>query len=163
MKTQRGKKFAQLVHQVLLTGMGVTAASEKSGIKYDTLYSRLRADSATVMSAEEIRALIAATGDRTLVDYFLDGSPFIAVDRSLQDTNAPAPHQDVTHGEIQGGAYRSVYVAAEILREVDNALKDRKIDHNDRREILEHVNEAEIALASLRAHLHGKIGPDPEQ
>lgn len=162
MKQQRGRDFAVLAHQVMLSGMGIKTAAAKSGMEYDNLYARLRDNGATVMSAEEIRAVIHATGSRVLVDYFLEGSPFLAVERSPYDTAATTKNHDVTHGEIQGGAFRNVYVAAAILREVDNALKDRKIDHHDRREILDHVKEAEIALASLRAHLNGPINPDPE-
>lgn len=160
MQFDRGESFSQLVKRVLgETRIGIQSTADALGMAYQTFYSRL-APGRVPFTADEIRALIAETRRRELVDYLLEGTPFIAVERfetawqSRTDESAYS-----THDEIQQGAISNVYVAAEILQEVDNALRDRKIDHQDKARILEDVHKAEVALASLREHLGKSTRP----
>ncbi|RCK26061.1 hypothetical protein TH8_10115 [Thalassospira profundimaris] len=152
MRLDRGAAFAQHIKRILgETKTGIRNAAAGLGMDYHKFYSRL-SEGRVVLSADEIAALIKLTGRREIVDYLLDGSRFIAIERF---DDAPSRHAGAyaTHGQIQHGANTNVYVAAEILREVDQALLDNKIDHRDRARILEDVHNAEVALASLRAHL----------
>lgn len=148
----RGEAFSQLVKRVLgETRDGIHRAADGFGVKYAKFYSRL-ARGRVVFSADEIRKLILITQRRELVDYLLADTGFLAVKRHMSDDQVSTEIYS-THDQIQQGAKSNIYVAAEILQEVDRALSDRKIDHHDKARILEDVHKAEVALASLREHL----------
>lgn len=151
----RGEEFSQLVGRVLgETRDGIQNAAEGFKTSYQTFYSRL-ARGRVVFSADEIRRLISITQRRELVDYILADTGFLAVKRISAEagTESEAATAYATHDQIQQGAKSNIYVATEILQEVDKALTDRKIDHQDKTRILEDVHKAEVALASLREHL----------
>ncbi len=151
----RGEAYAQLVKRILgETRDGIQRAAAGFGVKYDTFYSRL-ARGRVVFSADEIGRLIKITQRRELVDYLLADTGFLAVKRfsSNGTDNQGSSQSYTTHDQIQQGAKSNIYVATEILQEVDKALADQKIDHRDKARILEDVHKAEVALASLREHL----------
>ncbi|WP_417843805.1 phage regulatory CII family protein [Thalassospira sp.] len=138
---------------------GIQKAADFFEKNYQAFYSRL-ARGRVVFSADEIRQLVAFTQRRELVDYLLADTGFLAVKKFNAPSNINQDGKNyATHDEIQHGAKSNVYIAAEILQEVDRALIDHKIDHQDKLRILEDVHKAEVALASLRDHLSKRTQP----
>ena len=143
-----GATFADLAHRILVheRGWSLQEVAEKMGMKYHTLYARLRGR--VSFTPEEVRGLLAIVPDARLANFLLDGTPFIAVDRML------AQGMDATgDGDVHRGATRSVLEVSDVLRAVEIGLSDSKIDHQDRARIVSEINEAERALAALRARL----------
>jgi len=144
--SERGRAFADLVYTVLVAEKKypLKDVAERMGMQYATLHARLHRR--VVFSPEEVQALIAAAPDIRLIGYFLDETPFIAVDRtSLPEGSAV----DTLHL----GATRTVLEAADVLRAVEKALDDARIDHRERARIGKEIAEAERALAALRHRL----------
>lgn len=143
-----GATFADLAHRILVheRGWSLQEVAEKMGMKYHTLYARLRGR--VSFTPEEVRGLLAIVPDARLANFLLDGTPFIAVDRML------AQGMDATgDADVHRGATRSVLEVSDVLRAVELGLSDAKIDHQDRARIVSEINEAERALAALRARL----------
>lgn len=138
--------FADLAHRVLVheRGWSLQEVAEKMGMKYHTLYARLRGR--VSFTPEEVRALLRIVPDSRLANYLLDGTPYIAVDR-FQGQVGPSD------ADVHRGATRSVLEASDVLRAVELGLQDKKIDHVDRQRIQQEIGEAERALASLRSRL----------
>ena len=142
-----GGTFADLAHRILVheRGWSLQDVAEKMGMKYHTLYARLRGR--VSFTPEEVRSLLAIVPDARLANFLLEGTPFIAVDRMM------AQGSPGTEGDVHRGATRSVLEASDVLRAVENSLQDAKIDHQDRARIVAEINDAERALAALRARL----------
>lgn len=143
-----GGTFAELAHRILVheRGWSLQEVAEKMGMKYHTLYARLRGR--VSFTPEEVRGLLAIVPDARLANYLLDGTPFIAVDRMLaQGLDAGGD------ADVHRGATRSVLEVSDVLRAVEQGLSDARIDHQDRARIVSEINEAERALAALRARL----------
>lgn len=96
-------------------------------------------------SADEIHDLIRVAPDIRLANYFMDGSRFIATERGDDDATAAET--------IHRGATCSVLEAVEVLRVVEESLKDEIIDLRERVMILSEIGDAEQALAALRQRL----------
>lgn len=145
MTDRRGADFADLVYTVLIAEKRVTIedVAAELGMKYATLYARVH--QRVPFSADEIRDLMRVVPDIRFANYFLDGSPYIAAER---DTSS-APASETIHR----GATSTVLEAADILRVVEEGLQDQKLDHRDKIEIMEEIQEAEQALAALRTRL----------
>ena len=120
--------------------------AKRMGMQYATLHARLH--QRVVFSPEEVRDLIGAAPDIRLIEFFLDDTPFIAVDR----TALPEGSEIET---LHLGATRTVLEAADVLRAVETALDDARIDHRERAKIGKEIAEAEHALAALRSRLEG--------
>ena len=112
----------------------------------DVFRSRLREDGRTIFSADEIRRVLSHVPDLRLVRYFLEDTPFLAVER-------PEPTRAVDDKDIHLGATRAVIEATDILREVERGLSDEKLDHIDLHRIRIELSDAERALGALRARL----------
>jgi transcriptional regulator with XRE-family HTH domain len=140
-----GATFAELAHRILVheRGWSLQEVAEKMGMKYHTLYARLRGR--VSFTPEEVRALLMIVPDARLANFLLENTPFIAVDRALVDSKS-----DV---DVHRGATKSVLEVSDVLRAVEAGLVDQKIDHVDRARIVQEINEAERALAALRARL----------
>ena len=138
--------FAELAHRVLVheRGWSLQEVAEKMGMKYHTLYARLRGR--VSFTPEEVRALLRIVPDARLANYLLEGTPFIAVDRFVGQGGP-------SDADVHRGATRSVLEASDVLRAVEIGLLDKKIDHQDRQKISAEISEAERALASLRTRL----------
>lgn len=140
-----GATFAELAHRILVheRGWSLQEVAEKMGMKYHTLYARLRGR--VSFTPEEVRALLTIVPDARLANFLLESTPFIAVDRALVDSKSDT--------DVHRGATKSVLEASDVLRAVEQGLIDQKIDHVDRARIVQEINEAERALAALRARL----------
>jgi Phage regulatory protein CII (CP76) len=149
--SERGRDFADLVYTVLVAEKKwpLKDVAERMGMQYATLHARLHRR--VVFSPEEVRDLIVAAPDIRLIAYFLDNSPFIAVDR-----------RDLPEGSsietLHFGATRSVLEVADVLRAVEKGMDDARIDHRDRAKINKEIAEAERALAALRQRLETEEG-----
>ena len=144
----RGRAFADLVYTVLVAEKKwpLKEVAERMAMQYATLHARIH--QRVVFSPEEVAALIAAAPDIRFIGFFLDDTPFIAVDR----TSLPEGSAIET---LHLGATRTVLEAADVLRAVEKALDDARIDHRERVEIGKEIAEAEHALAALRQRLEG--------
>lgn len=140
------QEFPDIAYRVLVSEKkwSVDEVASGMGMKYHTLYSRIRGD--VKFSPAELRVLLRLAPDPRFVDYLLKGTPFIAVERC-------DGAYDALPENVHLGATRTVIEAAGILEEVEAGLEDDKIDHRDRARIEKEIESAERALAALRAHL----------
>ncbi len=142
----RKSPFADLVYTVLVAEKKwpLKDVAEAMGMLYATLHARLH--QRVAFSPEEIRALIAAAPDIRFAAYFLEGTPFIAIDGNAEPT-------DDSPESVHLGATKTVLEAADVLRAVEKSLDDNRIDHRDKARIGKEITEAERALATLRHRL----------
>jgi Phage regulatory protein CII (CP76) len=138
--------FADLVYTVLVAEKKwpLKDVAEAMGMLYATLHARLH--QRVAFNPEEIRALIAAAPDIRFAAYFLEDTPFIAIDGKAEPT-------DGSPESVHLGATKSVLEAADVLRAVEMSLDDNRIDHRDKARIGKEITEAERALATLRHRL----------
>jgi hypothetical protein len=149
--SERGRAFADLVYTVLVAEKKwpLKDVAERMGMQYATLHARLHRR--VIFSPEEVRDLIAAAPDIRFVTFFLDATPFIAVDRrALPEGSAVET--------LHLGATRSVLEVTDVLRAVEKGLADAHIDHRARAQINKEIAEAEHALAALRQRLEAEDG-----
>lgn len=146
--SDRGKEFAELVHTLVSSEERgfIDNLAAKMGMDYDTFYARLI--NRVRFSAEEIRKLLSVFPDPRIAAYFLESSPFMIAERNMAGDEGPGCHK-----EVQQSTNTNVIEAADILKEVDRALTDGKIDHLDKIRINTEIDEAERALATLRARV----------
>lgn len=144
--SERGREFADLVYTVLIAEKKwpLKDVAERMGMQYATLHARLHRR--VVFSPEEVRGLIAAAPDIRFIGFFLDDTPFIAVDRRSLPKGSAAE-------TLHLGATRSVLEVTDVLRAVERGMDNVRIDHRDRAEINKEIAEAEHALAALRQRL----------
>jgi len=149
--SERGREFADLVYTVLIAEKKwpLKDVAERMGMQYATLHARLHRR--VVFSPEEVRDLIAAAPDLRLVEFFLDKTPFIPVDRR----SLPAGSAVET---LHLGATRSVLEVTDVLRAVEKGMSNARLDHRDRAKINKEIAEAEHALAALRQRLEAENG-----
>ena len=146
--------LAALLHSLYVTerNPSLKEMSRRIGFEYHTLYSRVIGR--VVLRPEEIRLLIRESGDIRLAEWLLEDSPFMPVYR---------PDADIVDGQSEGvrrlhrTATHAVIEAVELLREVELAIEDDKVDHNDLREIKEALTDAEQALGTLRANIDARF------
>jgi len=146
---KRGTDFATLVYKILVMEKQrrMEEVARDLGLKYDTLYARVAGR--VPFSADEINALIRVIPDVRLINLLLDDTRFIAIDRHDMANIEPAD-------EILRGATRSVLEVSDVLRAVEEGLRERRLDHRDRKAIEDEILEAEQALAALRQRLEAK-------
>ncbi|MDM9624033.1 phage regulatory CII family protein [Rhizobium sp. S96] len=148
----RGSEFANIVYTILVVEKSpdVAVVAAGLGISYSTLHSRLI--NRTCFSADEIRALLQVVPDARLVAYLLQDSAFVAADRpQLYEDSSPEAYAD----SIQRRATRAVVEVTDVLEVVDAALAGGRMDHRYETLLLDEIDEAERALASLRVRLQG--------
>ena len=104
--------FADLVYTVLVAEKKwpLKKVAEAMGMLYATLHARLH--QRVAFNPEEIRALIVAAPDIRFAAYFLEGTPFIAIDGGAEPT-------DDSPLSVHLGATRTVLEAADVLRAVE--------------------------------------------
>lgn len=149
-RLDRGRSFAQIVYQVVITEKVVPLekAAAALGMGYDALYARI--NGRTHFTADEIAALIACVPDPRLVGYLLRHSNLVAVERvegALDDAEQ----------EIMRATHRILIEAADVLEAVDHAFKDKRIDHRDAMIIQKEIEVAERALLTLREHIRAVV------
>ena len=142
----RGEAFGALVKKAISYSErhNITSVAAAMGMTYQAFYQRL--DGRTAFSADEIRRLIACFPDASIVSYLLRGTAFIAADRVDPDRS----HEEE---KIYKAVHRTVLEASDVLRVVDIALRDGKIDHREAITITEQIEEAERSLVSLREYI----------
>jgi hypothetical protein len=140
--------FAAAVHRVLISEkrFSVRTVAEGIRIRPEALYNRLY--ERTPFQVEEVRRLLAAAPSPDLATCLLEFSPFFPAERA----NSPAADGEAIHQ----GATRTVLEAADVLRAVQDALIDGRIDHRERPIILKQIEEAERAIASLKRIASGE-------
>ena len=146
MTIDRGQDFANLVYTVLIVEKKwpLKEVAERMDMQYATLHARLH--QRVMFSPEEIKALIHAAPDVRFISYFLEGSQFVAVDKTvLEGGSVPE--------SIHLGATRTVIEATDVLRVVEKSIEDGHIDHRERLRIQKEIADAERALAALRHRL----------
>ncbi len=94
-------------------------------------------------SADEVNALFNVAPDIRFVDYFLDGTKFVAVDRVGSDGHDPGKR-------IMDTAVNTVHAVSDVLKETNRALDDNRLNHQERARIRSQLDEAERELATLR-------------
>lgn len=141
----RGRDFADIVYTILVPEKStrLERAAGELGMAYATLHSRVI--NRTCFSADEIRKLVRTIGDPRLVSYLLDGTGFVAAVRPSGD-----PEDQLS---IQRGATRIVVEATDVLEVVDAALAGGGLDHRHKAIVLREIEQAELALASLRVQV----------
>lgn len=142
----RGAYFSFLVRKAISRNErhNNTTVAKGVGMPYQAFYNRIQGS--TPFSADEIRRLIAVLPDASLASYLLLETPYVAAERIDTDRvhEADAMYQ---------AAHRVMFEASDVLREVDMALEDNRIDHRDAASIVEQIEDAERSLISLREYL----------
>lgn len=144
----RGEQFAFLVRQAITRSQrhDIKTVAKHMGLSYQAFYQRL--NGSTPFAADEIRRLIAVFPDPAIVSYLLRGTAYIAAERIEDGDRDP---QDT----LYQAAHRVVLEASDVLREIDVALKDQRIDHRDTACIVKEIEDAERSLISLRTFIAG--------
>jgi hypothetical protein len=134
--------FAQLVYQLVVVEKqkNLSEVATELDLTYATMHARL--NRRVHFRPAEIRKLIKLLGDTRLVMHFLEETPFVVAERADADTNVR---------DVLSLTHRNLFQIVEILRQVRDAVDDGQIDHRERMKLLDEIEEAEIALASLKA------------
>jgi hypothetical protein len=140
----RGEEFADLVHRILVNDdrYSLATAASGMGLLYETLYARVR--NRTCFSAEEIRGLIRAVPDPRIVSYFLEGTAFVPVERP------PTGAGSGPEAELLTAAHRLIFGASDVLKLIEAALRDGKIDRREAVKIEAELDALERVLLGLR-------------
>jgi len=138
------REFASLLYQLLIVEEVKTvketaaALDMKEQSLYSRLYGRVR------FSAEEAKAILHFLKDVRVADFFLSGSPFVAVSR------APDA-EDQSHENVRNQASSTLFDVTDLMREVETSLSDDgRIDHREKARIQARLIEAERSLTALR-------------
>ena len=91
----------------------------------------------------EVGSLIQVAPDVRFVDYLLDGTRFVAIDR-MEDDDLETTKQ------IMDTAVNSVHAVSAVLKTTNRALEDDRVDHRERSRIRARLEDAERELATLR-------------
>ncbi|MGR9400212.1 phage regulatory CII family protein [Rhizobium leguminosarum] len=142
----RGQEFSQLAYQILVVerSYSLQQVARDIGLGYDALHARI--NGRTVFSADEIAKLIGIVQDPRLVAYILRHSKFVGVVRV--DGPLDDPEQ-----EIMRATHRILLEAADVLEAVDDAFKDKRLNHREARIIQKEIETTERALITLREHV----------
>jgi hypothetical protein len=138
----RDFEFAQLVYQLVVVERlkSLQEVADSLGLTYPTMHARL--NNRVHFRPHEIRELIRLLPDTRLVMHFLEETPFVVAERADADTNAR---------DVMSLAHRNLFQIVDVLRQVRDAVDDGKIDHRERLMLLDEIEKAEVALASLKA------------
>ena len=147
----RGAQFSFLVRQAITRSerQDIKTVARHMGLSYQSFYQRL--NSTTPFTADEIRRLIAVFPDPSIVSYLLRGTTYVAAERLDEDEGVSDPEET-----LYQAAHRVVLEASDVLREIDLALRDHRIDHRDTASIVKEIEDAERSLISLRTYIAGK-------
>jgi hypothetical protein len=135
-------EFAQLVYQLIVVEQqkSLTNVASDLDLTYASMHARL--NRRVHFRPGEIRKLIKILGDTRLVMHFLDETPFVVAERAEADTNAR---------DVMALSHRNLFQIVDILKQVRDAVDDGRIDHRERMQLLDEIEKAEIAMASLKA------------
>jgi signal transduction histidine kinase len=117
------------------------ALAKELGLSYDSFHGRLAGR--TQFRAHEIRRLIRLVDDMRLVNHLLDGSNYVAAAR--------IPPAEESSDQLQEGMFNLIHHLTSVIRAIEEALRDRRVSHDEQHRILYEVMEAESALAAVRA------------
>lgn len=147
----RGAQFSFLVRQAITRSErhDIKSIARRMGLSYQSFYQRL--NGTTPFAADEIRRLIAVFPDPSIVSYLLRGTAYIAAERLDEDDGGRDPEET-----LYQAAHRVVLEASDVLREIDLALRDHRIDHRDTAAIVKEIEDAERSLISLRTFIADK-------
>ena len=142
----RGEQFSFLVRQAITRSErhNIKTIAQQMGLSYQAFYQRL--NGTTAFTADEIRRLILVFPDPSIVTYLLRGTAYIAAERIHDAENGPEE-------SLYQAAHRVVLEASDVLREIDIALRDHRIDHRDTAIIVKEIEDAERSLISLRTFI----------
>ncbi|PLW75018.1 phage regulatory CII family protein [Cohaesibacter celericrescens] len=142
----RGKHFSFLVRQAITNSERhqIATVAAGTGMSYHAFYQRL--EGKTPFSADEIRRIIACFPEPSLVSYLLKDTAYVAAER------IDAERSDEEEAIYQA-AHRIVFEASDVLKVVDIALRDHRIDHRDITSITKEIEDAERSLISLREYV----------
>ncbi len=141
------KEFASLLYTLLIVEevKTVKQVAAHLGMKEQSLYSRLYGR--VRFSVEEAKAVLGYLNDVRVADFFLDGSPFVAVGR------VPESEQMAAEG-VRTQTSSTLFDVADLMREVETSLcDDGRIDHREKARIQKRLMEAERSLSALRRTL----------
>ncbi len=146
MKPSSDAGFARLVHRILVVEKRheLRRIAERLGMPYATFYARVKGRVA--FGAGEINQLLRELGDVRLVDKLLEGTGFLAV-RMVGRRRVPGGG----HEQQLRAVVTAVKETALLLHSLE---RERSVDGQQRRgHTLDHLREAERALAAVRAAL----------
>ncbi|WP_114009815.1 phage regulatory CII family protein [Cohaesibacter intestini] len=145
----RGAQFSFLVRQAISRSerYDIKTIAKRMGLSYQAFYQRL--NGSTPFAADEIRRLIAVFPDPSIVSYLLRGTAYVAAERIGETEGDP-------EDTLYQAAHRVVLEASDVLREIDVALRDHRIDHRDTASIVKEIEDAERSLISLRTFIAGR-------
>lgn len=147
MATPERDSFAQLLYTLLVVEevKSVKEVAAALGLKDQALYARLYGR--VRLSVEEARQILRLLGDVRVADYFLNGSPYVAVDRHEETEPMEAEH-------VRNRATTTMFDVTDVLKEVERSLADDgRIDHREKLQIQKRLQEAERSLTALRHSL----------
>jgi len=148
-------EFSDLVYRILVSEKVVSMkeAAADMDMNYDTLYARVH--KRVRFGPEEVRQLIRVIKDPRLAEFVLEGTPFIAAERSIHEDKPEDKPEDkaATNAAVHDSASVTTIEAAHILEEVMRSLSDHILDHGEKIRISEEITETERALATLKARL----------
>ncbi len=137
------KDFATLLYKLLIVEdvQSVKQVAAALGMKEQSLYSRLYGR--VRFSVEEARQVLRILNDVRVADYFLEDSPFVAVERAEGVERAAE--------DVRSQASTTLFDVTDLMREVEISLSDDgRIDHREKVRIEERLQEAERSLTALR-------------
>ncbi len=141
--SESGKDFATLLYKLLIVEevQSVKQVASALGMKEQSLYSRLYGR--VRFSVEEARQILIILGDVRIADYFLEGTPYVAIARTAQTEQAAE--------DVRSQASTTLFDVTDLMREVEKSLSDDgRIDHREKVRIEERLQEAERSLTALR-------------
>ncbi len=138
----KDKKFAQLVHDILVKEQRgeIPRIAHQLGLSDSKFDSRLYGRA--LFSLAEVEALIAILGDKRLADCVLSGTPF----RVVHD-------QARSGGELRAETETVMIESGHLMDEVRKALSDGAVDRQERFRILKELAHVEEAVAAIRTLL----------
>lgn len=137
------KEFATLLYKLLIVEevKSVKQVAAELGMKEQSLYSRLYGR--VRFSVEEAHRILQILGDVRIADFFLEETPFVAVDRSVE--------VEQESKDVRTRASSTLFDVTDLMREVEVSLSDDgRIDHREKIKIEDRLVEAERSLTALR-------------
>lgn len=138
-----GNDFATLLYKLLIVEevRSVKQVAADLGMKEQSLYSRLYGR--VRFSVEEARKILCQLQDVRIADFFLEESPFMAIERTQEDGQGSEA--------VRTRASSTLFDVTDVMREVERSLSDDgRIDHLEKIRIEERLVEAERSLSTLR-------------
>ena len=145
--------FADLTYRVLVKEKRAVLKdlADELGLKYPSLYARLRGR--VPFRPAEVRGLIQAVPDPRFIAYFLDQTPYIAVQR----VNAELPSGAQT---LLEEGLEALEAAVQVVRSLEHGARNGGLTEDEIEVIDERLSNAEGALATLRTRFVRTCRPE---